>query len=459
MLLLQDAEETEMDEIIERLVVSIQQRQLVVFCGAGISMSLPSSVPSAALLTGQCVAAYNLRGLNPLPATATKSLEPLTEYLFANGLQPLFVRDLVPWRPFHRSPNVQHDTVADFLTCGAATYGVTTNFDQLVELSAGELGEDHFAAALDSQKANIATPHRPYLKLHGCACEPDSTLWCHSQLSPPAPVSPANQLIRDRLSSLRVWLEANLPEKTVLFVGFWTDWSYLGQVLADSVKSVHIPLVVLVDPQEEADLAMKAPELWNWSHENTEFKHVPVPGEVFLPKLREAFSKNLLGRVLREAAQGFGADRPGNVLPPVTFEGLTMDDLYSLRRDVYGVPVGHIPRFAQPDASMDAVGRAHLLLRHQGATADGSRYVLKDGQRVRVVNGRTRLVNQVKSEFYKEMPFLGGIEDDIVICAGGSDDGGTHLNIAKGSSTPTVVRPMSAAKWITLETALATVLA
>ncbi len=443
----------QMDEIIKRLVVSIQQGQLVVFCGAGISMAAPSSVPSAAALTLQCVAQYNLRGLPALPSDVSRTLESLTEHLFASGYQSLFVRDLVPWRPFGRDPNAQHEAIADFLTAGAADFGVTTNFDGLVELSAMELGEDRFDASMDANQASVHRDHRPFIKLHGCARDPDHTLWCRAQLSSPPPVSPANQNIRERLLSLKVWLTANLREKTVLFVGFWTDWSYLGSILAESVNSVHIPLVVLVDPQSDADLAVKAPELSNWAKTSTEFVHIPTGGEIFLPRLRKAFSQNLLTRILREASGSFGATKPGAPLPPVDFEGLTIDDLYSLRRDVCGVPSTRIPRCARPDGSMDAVGRAHLLLRHSGANLDGSRYLTSKGERIRVVNGRTRLVNKVRTDFLEEVSSVGDVDEDIVICAGASDDAGTHPDISKGPKVPTVVRPGSNAEWITLEAA------
>lgn len=418
-------------------------------------MATPSSVPSAAALTAACIAEYNRRGLPALPATATVNLESLTEHLFAHGLHSLFVRDLVPWRAFHRNPNAQHEVIADFLTAGAAVFGVTTNFDDLIESSALELGEDYFHAAPDAQHANVSRTHRPFIKLHGCSREPDYTLWCHAQLTLPPPVSPANEEIRRRLDSLSVWLEANLTEKTVLFVGFWTDWSYLTSVLANSVDSVHIPLVVLVDPLSKVDLEAKAPELWKWANSNTEFVHIPAKGEVFLTRLRKAFSENLLSRVLSEAAESFGATKPGVPLPPVIFAGLTVDDLYSLRQDVYGVPSTRIPRYAEPDGSMDAVGRAHLLLRHSGATLDGARYVTGTGKRVRVVNGKTKLVNKVKSDFSEETPLVGGIGEDFVICAGGSDDAGTHAHISKGPSAPSVVRPSSSAEWITIEAAMA----
>lgn len=443
-----------MDATIERLIVAIQQRQLVVFCGAGISLASPSSVPTAAGLTATCIAAYNTRALPALPAAATATLDALTEHLFSTGMQSLFVRDLVQWRPFHRSFNSQHEAIADLLTSGAVVFGLTTNFDVLIEAGAMHLGEDSFAAALDANRANIPREHKPFVKLHGCARDQDHTLWCRSQLDAGPPVSEANQTIRERLDSLKAWLVANLREKTVLFVGFWSDWSYLGSVLAESVNAVHIPLVVLVDPQSDAQLAAKAPELWAWARTNTEFVHLPVGGEVFLNRLREMFSKNLLSRVLLEAANGFRATKAGAPIPPTDFAALSISDLYSMRRDVGGVPSTRIPRYAQPDAAMDAAGRAHLMLRHAGARLDGARYVNAAGQRIRVVNGKTKLLNQVRSEFSEETSYVAGVDDDIVICAGGTDDGGTPPHISRGSTSPTVVRPVSTAEWITLESAL-----
>jgi hypothetical protein len=325
----------------------------------------------------------------------------------------------------------------------------------LIEAGAMELGADSFTPALDANQANIPHKHSPFVKLHGCASDQDHTLWCRSQLDGGQPVSDANQTIRDRLESLKIWLGANLREKTVLFVGFWTDWSYLGSVLAESVDSVHIPLVVLVDPLTDAELTAKAPELWAWANASTQFIHLAATAEVFLPRLREGFSRNLLTRVLRESADGFRATKPGAPIPAADFAALSNPDLYSLRRDVYGVPSTRIPRYSQPDGSMDAVGRAHLLLRHGGARLDGPRYLNAAGQRIRLVNGKTKLLNRVQNEFAEETPFVTGTDDDIVICAGATDDGGTPGDISKGSAVPTVVRPGSTTEWITLELALA----
>jgi len=441
-------------DLLIKLISSIQQRKLVIFCGAGLSLGAPSRVPSAAALTQQIIEEYNLRALPPLPAIATANLEALSEYLFDAGHQSLFVRDLVKWRPFRRDPNVGHRAVADFLTSSAVQYTVTTNYDDLVEVAAINLGEDSFERAVDSASANINRGHKPYIKIHGCVRDPDHTLWCHSQLNGPPPVSQSNQTLRSRIASAGGWLEANLPEKDLIFIGFWSDWNYLNDILANYFHSVHGSLVVLVDPQDSASLTAKAPALWAWANASTEFHHVPERGNDFLEELRSGFSKNLLDRVLRSATTGFAALRPGVPVPQTNFNGISLDDLYAFRRDTGGVSSLRTAKYCEPDPSMDAVGRAHLLLRHSGATLDGARYV-KGSNRFRVVNGRTKLISQIRQEFSEEPPAAPTSYNEIVVCAGGSDDGGVPSHLIRGGTSPSVVRSGIVARWISLDKAVA----
>jgi len=417
-------------------------------------MAAPSGIPSAAALMQQVMDEYSRRALPALPPTATANLETLADHLFAGGLQSLFVRDLVKWRPFRRNPNIGHRALADFLTSGAVPFAATTNFDELVELSAMELGEDSFKASFTSDEANVNRGHRPFLKIHGCVCDIDHTLWCKRQLDGAPPVSPANLTVRARLASAQQWLRANLPEKDLVFLGFWSDWSYLNAVLSESVHSVHAPLVILVDPQSAAVLSAKAPELWAWANGGGEFIHIQEKGEDFLTELRTGFSKNLLERVLQSATTGFRLVRSGVPVPPTAFDGMSADDLYAFRRDVGGVSRLRIPKYSEPDPSMDAVGRAHLLLRHAGATMSGSHYISSDHKRIRIVNGKTKLISQIRQEFSEEPPLPGTLEDDIVICAGATEDGGVPSHIVRGSTTATVVRSGTSARWVSLETAI-----
>ncbi|HWZ45661.1 MAG TPA: hypothetical protein VNW97_19455 [Candidatus Saccharimonadales bacterium] len=131
------------DVLKARLVESLLSNRLVIFTGAGLSMTPPSAVPSAADLTQRCVQAYVQESLPlPIPAEALDNLEKLTEFLFANGFQKDFIRRFMDWRPFRSNPNRAHLAVADFLTCGAAHSSITANYDNLVEKRGWEICEE-----------------------------------------------------------------------------------------------------------------------------------------------------------------------------------------------------------------------------------------------------------------------------------------------------------------------------
>ncbi|HWZ45662.1 MAG TPA: hypothetical protein VNW97_19460 [Candidatus Saccharimonadales bacterium] len=236
-----------------------------------------------------------------------------------------------------------------------------------------------------------------------------------------------------------------------MFIGFWTDWSYLTEIVADSFISVHCPLVVLVDPAATGVLQAKAPGLWNWAHSSgVDFVHVPEYGEPFLECLRTEYSKTLLAQVLRSAESSFHAVAPGQPIPSQTFDAAHVDDLYQLRRDFAGVAFNRAPKLPNK-ADMVGVGRIHLRLRAKGCRLDGSSYVTTENQRIRVVNGKTDVLSDVQAR-HRDEPNK-PIEDKYVICPGAFDAGGAASNIARPQKAASIVRPGGSGEWITEEAA------
>ena len=169
-----------------------------------------------------------------------------------------------------------------------------------------------------------------------------------------------------------------------------------------------------------------------------------------LEELRTAFSRNLLEKVLKTALPNVPQAAPGEPPLATDFSAINAEDLYALRRDFWGVPVGEVPRFKRP-VGMDAVGRAHLLLRKRAALLDGTSYVAAGGTRIRVVNGQTKLLSDVRRSFAQEPPRP--VEDAYVICAGAEDDGNAKIDIVRAEAAPDIVRPGSSAQWLTLPSA------
>lgn len=442
-----------MDAIVkQRLLTSIHQDRLVLFLGAGVSIGPPSNLPSAARLAEEISAKYSTRALPlDLPPGSENDLEKLATFFVASGQQEYFLHNLIDWTPFNDRPNIGHAAVADLLTCEGLQVAVSTNYDRLIEKAAEALGEKDFDAALDGVSVARPRRHRPLLKIHGCVRDKDHTLWSVIQLAK-GTTSQANKELRTRVRRSHDWLKANLSHRDLVFVGFWSDWHYLNRLFSTSLRAVHPPMVVLVDPADEGWLKAKAPTLWTWSHgTGVDFFHVPQTGNDFLNELRAAFSENFLQQSLISGLNMMTIP-PGTTAPATSFSGLDCPSLYDLRRDFNGVPSDRIARARTPDMSMTAASRVHLKLRIRGANLDGPDYILPDGTRVRVVNALTRALYEVASDFSTEPPRVNNA--DIVIAAGAEDTGPVATSIVRATGVASVVRPGPVSEWITSHEAM-----
>jgi hypothetical protein len=182
-------------------------------------MASPSNLPSAKDLALHCAQEYESKTGTTLPNDVKEDLEKLAEYFAARDqLYSTFISKLVPRRRFIRDPNGGHLATADFIASGVVECVISTNFDFLIEEAARSLGEPFYVADIDGDEANIVRERRPHLKIHGCLVRDDrNTLWCMSQL--------AKTPMKERHAQFKAWLAANLRERDLVFVGFWSDWA------------------------------------------------------------------------------------------------------------------------------------------------------------------------------------------------------------------------------------------
>jgi hypothetical protein len=433
--------------ILNRLLAGIEADNLVMLCGAGLSIPPPASLMSAQRVSQACYDKW--LPTEQLPAAMRNNIDLLSGHFYANGqFESVFISTLVPWDDLVGQPNSGHAATADFLICRAAKAALSANFDPLIE-QWGQQQKIALRGALDGQEASSPAFIRvssPLLKFHGCFLRgPNQTLWTHGQL-----IAPPNA---QRVASCSQWMNMNLPGSDLLIVGFWSDWGYLNDVIANALAINGATSITVVDPSPTAELQGKAPTLWaKLTSTTAPFEHVQESSDAFLEELRTEFSKVwakkffLLGRPLFEA--------DGHVYAPAMVDPtpMTIDELYDLRRDADGTPYHRAAKSKFPKPAAAQAALAHLLLITAHAARIGTWYE-HNGMRIRIVHGGGQSLAVVK-ESYDEPPSI--LQPDIVICAGADNFGAPGRLVASGRGA-SIVRPAvgGSARWLTLHDARA----
>lgn len=428
-----------------RLLASMSAGRLVILCGAGLSMAPPSSLPSAWRVAEMCFDEYRLT-VDPLIDPALRNnLEALAEHFAGlKTLRAVFIEHLVPWNEFVRPPNPGHAAVADFLITKIVVAGLSSNYDTLIERRAWDYGAD-LRGSLDGEQATVASyKQAPLLKFHGCShIDRGSTVWAPSQLH--------DATVSDRVAKSKIWMAANLRQKDMLVVGFWSDWDYLNRVLGDAVQGLDPLSVTVIDPSPTATLQTKAPGLWALANQpQVTFSHIQESGADALDDLRRAFSENYARQVLAAGSTVF-TGKTGLACDPawLTVAGLDGEALYDWRRDAEGVPAGK-PATSKSPQNADLLGYFHLLLRSAGAVQQSRGYTFA-GHSIRVVNGAGSDLSTVAKRFI-EAPAAPTAD---VFVAAGSMDLGLPGHLVRPGIAGSVVRPGASGKWLTIEQAQA----
>jgi hypothetical protein len=423
-----------------RLLGSIEANNLVLLCGAGLSIPTPSALMSAVLVSRTCYDKY--LPIMALPAAMRDNVEQLAQHFYNNGeFEKVFLGTLVPWDDLVGQPNPGHAAVADFLICGAVEGALSANFDPLIEHWANDRKIAMLGALNGQEATTFGRDCGPLVKFHGCLNrDRNKTLWTQAQL--------AERAMADRIASCSQWMGLTLPGKDLLVVGFWTDWGYLNDVIANALNVNPFGSVTVVDPKSDADLQAAAPTLWARLTGGTgHFQHLPASGAEALEEFRTAFSKvwakkfYALGRPMLEAD-----GKHYSAVEPV----MTCEELYSFRQDAEGVPYHRAAKLKAPPSGAAAAAFLHLLLIEAKAPRRGPWYEC-GGRLVRIVQGAGEAISTVR-ERYKEPPAVA--QPDVVICAGALDIPVPGHLIASGAGA-SVVRPGAGGgiPWLTVEKA------
>jgi hypothetical protein len=432
------------DDLMQRLLASIASDSLVILCGAGLSMAGDCEISSAWHVAQSCAQTYRMKTGFDLPKGLAEDIESMAEYFFEREeLESVLFKLLIDWSEFHqKTPNTGHVTIADFLAARVCSLVLSTNLDTMIEKAAEKIGEPDFFPTVRETDLNQKHNHAPLLKIHGCATRSrNESLWCKNQLE--------RDPLKTRIPALVRWMQGYIPNRTLLIVGFWTDWLYLNKVLEDAIASTEPRCVILVDPDSDEKLEAKSPALWKWAKERTNFIHIRSSGDKFLEELRWRVSYHHIWQAWQKGREIFssvlGGEAPSD--PVAILQQLANDDLYDLRRDLCGVPSNAVVRDNAANESQALIGALQLAIGSIGAL-DSHLFNL-EGESLRLLNTPNRPISAVKKLFSAEPPDPS--PPNRTICVGAIDDGGVPEDIIGRGEPQAIIRNTLAPSWETHE--------
>lgn len=428
---------TSVDEGIGLALTSLLGERLVLLAGAGLSMAPPSSLPSAAALALRAKQKYESvygAAAPPIPA----GIDDQAEYFFTrHELATVYFHTLIDPHAFAGHPNDGHAAVADLLLVRALQATVTTNVDILIE-TAGQYQYGQIGAGIDGHAVLALPPGvAPLLKVHGCRLvDPANMVWARGQIT--------SEPVVTRIAWSAQWLGVNLLNRDLLIVGFWTDWSYLNEVLAATLNGVNPSRVIVVDPASTTDLPQKAPALFDLGNRaKNGFHHVQASGSDFLAELRLRFSRAFVRQVLHNGIQAF-SDQKGAAPDAAWTEPPIGDNaaMWKMRRDLEGsLPNQPAKQHVPSDDSL--VGQTLLELQARGAVSNCPYWTL-DGVKIRVLRA-PRPLHLVQAQFEREDP--PPTAPDLVIAVG-AEAQALPSSIVRAPSISSIARG-NASRWLT----------
>src|SRR5690348_8234340 len=120
------------ENTITRLLGSIEANNLILLCGAGLSVPPPSNLMSAVRVSRACYDKYKHTKI--LPPAMRDGIDQLAGHFHkTNEFTSVFIDTLVPWNELVGEPNEGHAAASDLLISRAVGAALSANFDPLIE--------------------------------------------------------------------------------------------------------------------------------------------------------------------------------------------------------------------------------------------------------------------------------------------------------------------------------------
>jgi len=224
---------------VRALVEAGRTGRLVLYLGAGVSMSSPACGPRGNAVADRLrpyVAELLGVDLAELREPDLERLAARVEQEAVERLDQLKVRAAAAWGFHDMNPNYGHEMVALLLREGLATV-VSANWDCGVENGGLSIGVSIKGVSGSSDRLNLPTSDVPIYKVHGCAKRPRTLV-----------------LTRGEVNEPRNWAQTEvkrgLTAGIVAFVGLGTLGTYVSEPVQELAElwTEGTSTVVIVDP-------------------------------------------------------------------------------------------------------------------------------------------------------------------------------------------------------------------
>lgn len=312
----------------------------MIYAGAGISLSQPTSLPTGAALA----AAIHMRLAPAFSVLATVDPSDLIAVADAvaalpGGEEALRQTSAQSANFKTAKPGYAHKVLAHLMLEGAIDV-LTTNWDNCIERSAGE--ELLPTVTNDHALARVTPPW--VLKVHGCASEPDSLLVTSGHLKNPP------TWVQDQT-------RARLGSAVVVFIGIGDVAGYVRQRIEEAIREVGtVENIRVVAP----DIDTKWDESqWKTVAPNLSVAHkIPATADLFMEQLAAAYIIGRLGEHSVNLASdvGLAADLE------VAKTGLFESDALTVLQWARSVDIN--PRVGEPVLKSPELGKVLIALGH-----------------------------------------------------------------------------------------------
>ncbi|MFE4541580.1 SIR2 family protein [Arthrobacter sp. NPDC056727] len=316
--------------------------KVVIYAGAGISLSQPTNLPTGASLSKvihtRLKAAFpSLEGIDPWDLVAVADAVAA----LPNGESALRQTSASAANFKSAKPGYAHRVLAHLMLEGAIDV-LTTNWDNCIERGAGE--ERLPTVTSNHDLAEITPPS--VLKIHGCASQPNSLLVTSGHLQDPPPW-------------VREQTHARLGSAVVVFIGIGDVAGYVKQRIQEAINEVgSVENIRVVTPDIESGWESSQ---WRTVAPNLRNDHkIPATADQFMDQIASAY---IIGR-FGEHSAGIASDAELTANLEKATEGLFKSDSLTVLQWAREVDIN--PRAGEAVLKSPELGKVLIALGRLG---------------------------------------------------------------------------------------------